>query len=172
MECKHQKDCSIKFADFDTNKCVSECNTKYYSEILDADNNVIYTVYLNKCNNKYRTFITPDNRCIKNWENDFSPNSEVDESGKYFKCYYLYYYAEEKKELFAWITMKIKKEYCYEVGTYPNLIQIFGSKKCVKRCENILILNDEFCKQSEDEECKSKFDTYSKLMKDEGEKKM
>ena len=171
MECKHPKDCSTKFADFDTNKCVPECNTKYYSEILDADNNVIYTVCLNKCNDIYGTFITPDNRCVKNCEDDFSQNSEVDDSGKYCKCHNLYYYDEEKKRTICLDNNENKKEYCYEDETYPNLIQIFGSKKCIKRCENILSLNDEFCYTSEDEACKSKFDTYSKLMKVEGGKK-
>jgi len=171
MECKHPKDCSTKFADFDTNKCVTQCNTTYYSEIIEGGQ-VKYTVCLNQCNGIYGTYITPDNRCVKNCISDFDPNSQVD--GNRCKCQHLYYYDDsQKKTICLDKNDDTKKDYCFEVGgSYPNLIQIFGTEQCIKTCNDFPSLNGEFCYKYENEACRSDiFDTNSKLMNVESRRK-
>ena len=171
MECKHPKDCSTKFADFGTNKCVSQCNTNYYSEIIEGGQ-VKYTVCLNQCNEIYGTYITPDNRCVQDCLTDFDPNSKVD--GNRCICQHLYYYDDSlKKTICLDKEDATKKEYCFEVGDpYPNLIQIFGTEQCIKTCNDFQSLNGEFCYKSENEACNSDiFDTNSKLMMVESRRK-
>jgi len=169
-ECKDPKFCSTKFADFDTNECVTQCNTQYYSEI-DIGEGQVKTICLNECNEIYGTYITPDNKCVKKCDENFSEKSYEDDNR--CKCQHLYYYDEVQKQTICLDSNTNKKEYCYQVGEpYPNLIHIFGTEKCVKTCNYFPSLNGEFCYMYENEACKSNiFDRNSKLMDVENRRK-
>ena len=160
FECKTILTCATAYADYNSKLCLDTCpDSKYIFEEKNSGS-VIIKVCLNSCSD-YGKYLTPDNKCVSSCDEDSSLNLEIDTSVNYkCKCKYYYY-----KDLVTFKTICLDNmKTCQDAGIYQ--IQKFGSTECIKKCNGILSLNEDFC-YNENSHCGEN----TKVINENGQKK-
>ena len=137
-KCLKPEDCPLKFADYDSRNCVSECKKNYISEIKDSDGNLKATICLSSCNEKYGKYLTPDKKCVS----DCTTYSSLLKNDNSFKCICqnLYYY--DDSNIMTCINIDINN--C-QSNTNEYKISKAESNECLKNCKGILSVNEDIC---------------------------
>ena len=156
-QCKEPEQCSLKIADFESQECVSQCETDYFSEIKDASGNVKAKICLKDCDDdEYGHYLTPNNKCVLDCENDGGEFTTHSTDNKCV-CPKLYYFDEESK-----LIKCLDYDNCYDQSNESGYnIKLYGTAKCLKRCDYIKSLNGELCYKTEEEACKDELDLNS-----------
>ena len=159
--CINPSQCHDKFADFQSGECVTKCNTKY--SIVKEDSNGEGTICLNSCGDEfYGKYSTPNNKCVNDCINEFSEFSQIDISQTKCECKNLYFFNQEENKIEC---IDIAKNSCFDAGN-DYKIQMYGTKQCIKICDNNYIksLNGEFCYKNEENACSYEDDRSSQTI--------
>ena len=69
--CIEPFDCQSQTADFESQECVSQCETEYYTVIEDEGTGNTAKICLNDCNDDiYGHYLTPNNKCVIDCEGE------------------------------------------------------------------------------------------------------
>jgi hypothetical protein len=159
--CIEPFNCQSHIADFESQECVSQCETEYFTEIKDEVTGTIAKICLNACNDEiYGQYLTPNNKCVKQCEGEedgFTAHG-TDNTCVCPKLYYFYFDEEKEKTLIKCLDFDNCND---ESNDSRYTIKLYGTSQCLKRCDYIKSLNGDICYKTEEEACKDELDLSS-----------
>ena len=159
--CIEPFECQSRTADFESQECVSQCETEYYTVIEDEVTGNTAKICLNDCNDDiYGHFLTPNNKCVIDCEGEvdgFTAHS-TDNKCVCPKLFYFDFDEEEGRQIIKCLDF----DNCYDGSNDSGYnIKLSGTAQCLKRCDYIQSLNGELCYKTEEEACNDELDLNS-----------
>ena len=160
--CIEPFDCQSQTADFESQECVPQCETEYFTVIEDEEADKTAKICLKDCNDdNYGHYLTPNNKCVKDCEGEVEDGFTAHSTDNKCVCpklYYFYFNEENERQLIKCLDY----DNCYdELNDSGYNIKLSGTAQCLNRCDYIKSLNGELCYKTEEEACKDELDLNS-----------